>query len=526
MQLISSGFVILWVISFALYYLVPVKRQWIILAVASAVFYVIGMGGVPLGLLFTGAGAYACGIYLQQSLAAQGQALSECAEKEKKKMVKQGFERRRKRVQILYFVCSLGILLFTKYTVAVWPFLREAGLTTLGMDAFFSRVVMPLGISFYTLTAIGYVVDVGREQCEAQKNFLKLLLFLSYFPAITQGPFNRYAKLQGELERPHVFAYERMFFGVQRFVWGAFKKLVIADRINLFVGNVFDGGETAAPGSIYAVAVVLYMLQLYADFSGYMDMALGVSETFDIMLPENFRRPYFSRSVAEFWRRWHITLGTWFKDYVMFSFVMSGVGRKIGKNAKKRWPKLGKHVTGIVGTMLVWLLTGAWHGRTVSYLLWGLYYGVIMCVSLVLESQYGQWKEKLHIKEGKLFALFCMARTWVIVFLADVLIRSETLVQAGAVYRALLLDFRLGEGIFTVTDYGLSLYGFLLLFGACLLWLAVSVLEERGKDVRRALASCPMPLRWGCYYGVALILLITGIYGGSYDTAAFLYQSF
>ncbi len=526
MQFLSSGFVILWVICFALYYLVPEKRQWMILAAASGLFYVIGTGGIPVGLLFTGAGAYACGIYLKGSLAAQGQALLECADKEKKKMVKQGFERRRKRVQILYFVFSLGILLFTKYTVVILPFLQHAGLGGSRAYAFFDRVVMPLGISFYTLTAIGYVVDVGREQCKAQENFLKLLLYLAYFPAITQGPFHRYAKLQGEFERPHVFDYERMLFGVQRFVWGAFKKLVIADRINLFVGNVFRSVESAVPGSIYAVAVVLYMLQLYADFSGYMDMALGVSETFDIMLPENFRRPYFSKSVAEFWRRWHITLGAWFKDYVMFSFVMSSSGRKIGKSAKKRWPKMGKHVTGIVGTMLVWLLTGAWHGRTVSYLLWGLYYGVIMCASLVLESQYALWKQKLHIKEGKLYSLFCMARTWVIVFFADVLIRSESLSQAGEVYRSLLLNFRLREGIFDVTSYGLSRYGFLLLFVACLLWLAVSVLEERGKDVRRMVAACPMAVRWGCYYGVVLLLIVTGIYGGSYDTAAFLYQSF
>jgi len=526
MQFLSSGFVILWVICFALYYLVPEKWQWGVLAAASGLFYVIGTGGIPVGLLFTGAGAYVCGIYLKQSLAAQGQVLSECADKEKKKTVKQGFERRRKRVQILYFVFSLGILLFTKYLVVLLPFLQSVGLSNFRVETFFARVVMPLGISFYTLTAIGYVVDVGREQCRAQDNFLKLLLYLAYFPAITQGPFHRYEKLQGEFERPHIFDYERMLFGVQRFIWGAFKKLVIADRINLFVGNVFGSGEAGTPGSIYAVAVVLYMLQLYADFSGYMDMALGVSETFDIVLPENFRRPYFSRSVAEFWRRWHITLGTWFKDYVMFSFVMSSSGRKIGKRAKKRWPKMGKHVTGIIGTMLVWVLTGAWHGRTLSYLLWGLYYGVIMCVSLVLESEYTRWKEKLHIKEGKLYALFCMGRTWAIVFVADILIRSESLFQAGEIYRSLLFDFRLREGIFDVTSYGLSRYGFLLLFAACLVWLAISILEEQGKDVRRTLSSCPMPVRWGCYYGVVLLLIVTGIYGGSYDTAAFLYQSF
>jgi D-alanyl-lipoteichoic acid acyltransferase DltB (MBOAT superfamily) len=525
MKLLSINFVILWVIFFALYYLAPKKRQWMILAVASGLFYVVGTGGIPIGILLTGAGAYGCGIYLKRSLETQKEALSLLADKEKKKTLKQGFEKRRKRVQILYFVCSLGILALTKYMVVILPVLQGAGLTTPRSDAFFERVVMPLGVSFYTLTAIGYVVDVGREQCRAEENPAKLFLFLAYFPAITQGPFNRYVKLQGEFEREHVFDYERMLFGVQRFVWGAFKKLVIADRINLFVGNVFEGAG-GIPGSIYALAVVFYMIQLYADFSGYMDMALGISETFDIFLPENFKRPYFSKSVAEFWRRWHITLGTWFKDYVMFSFVMSGTGRKIGKSAQKRWPKLGKHVTGIVGTMLVWLLTGMWHGRTVSYILWGIYYGVIMCVSLVLEPQYGIWKEKLSIKEGKLYSLFCMARTWVIVFVADVLIRSESLSQAGMIYRAILMDFRVREGILGVTSYGLSKYAFLLLAFSCLLWLAVSVWEEREKDVRRELAACPMAVRWCCYYGVALLLLITGIYGGSYDTAAFLYQSF
>ena len=526
MIFLSSGFVILWVISFALYYLVPKNRQWVVLSVASALFYVIGTGGIPVGILFTGVSTWLCGMYLKDSFGKQAQALADCGEKEKKKSVKLGFERRRKRAQILSFVLNLGLLLGTKYMVVLLPMMQRAGLTTLRSDAFFAGVVMPLGVSFYTLTAIGYLVDVGREQCEAEENPVKLVLFLSYFPSVTQGPFNRYAKLKAEFERTHDFTYERMLFGLQRFVWGAFKKLVIADRIGIFVGNVFGSDAGTVPGGIYAVAVVLYMLQLYADFSGYMDMALGVSETFDIVLPENFKRPYFSKSVAEFWRRWHITLGAWFKDYVMFSFVMSSAGRKIGKASKKRWPNAGKYVTSVLGTMLVWLFTGMWHGRTVNYILWGVYYGVIMSVSLVLEPKYGIWKEKLHVKEGKGYALFCMARTWLIVFVADVLIRAESLSQAGSIYRALLTGFRAKASLLSLTSYGLSKYAFLLLFAVCLLWLIVSIWEERGRDVRRDLAACPPVLRWACYYSVVLLLLVTGIYGGSYDTAAFLYQSF
>lgn len=526
MQFLSGGFVILWVISFALYYLLPSKHQWMVLAVASGLFYVIGTGAFPFGILVTALSTYACGRALAQSLAAQKEALTHCADKEEKKAVKSAFEKRRKRMQILHFVCNLGILLGGKYTAVILPFLREGGLLTPAGDAFFSNIVMPLGVSFYTLTAIGYVVDVGREQCEAQRNLLKLFLYLAYFPAITQGPFHRYEKMRAEFVREHVFDYGRLASGVQRFVWGAFKKLVIADRLGIFVGNVFDGTRPQITGGIYGVAVVFYMLQLYADFSGYMDMALGVSETFDIVLPENFKRPYFSTSVAEFWRRWHITLGAWFKDYVMFSFIMSDTGRKLGKAAKKYWPEFGKHVTALAGTMLVWLFTGLWHGRTVSYLLWGVYYGAIMCLSLVLEPRYAVWKEKLHIREGKVWSFVCMARTWVIVFAADILIRTANLAQAGEVYLAIPGRLGIAATLGTLTDYGLSRYAFALLLFACVLWLFVSICEERGMDVRKRLSTLPLPLRWGCYYGVALLLIITGIYGGSYDTAAFLYQSF
>ena len=211
----------------------------------------------------------------------------------------------------------------------------------------------------------------------------------------------------------------------------------------------------------------------------------------------------------------------------MFSFVMSGSGRKLGKAFKKKWNGMGRHVVPIIGTMLVWFFTGAWHGRTLNYMLWGVYYGIIMSVSLVLESFYPIWKQKLHIREGKGYALFCMVRTWGIVFVADILIRSESLAQAGAVFRAVFTRLEAGALLSKrITSYGLSKYDFLLLLLAFTVWLAVSVWEEKGKDVRAYLAGRPAILRWSCYYGVVLLLLITGIYGGSYDTAAFLYQSF
>lgn len=506
MQFLSYYFIILWVLTFALYYLFPKKMQWYMLLAVSLIFYVIGSRGIPYALLITAVTTYACGLYLKKSLGLQKEELAQCSDKEQKNAVKLAFGKKRKRVQILYFAVSLGLLVFHKYT---------------------GNIIMPIGISFYTLTAMSYVIDVGRENCEVETNFLKVLLFLSYFPAITQGPFNRFTDMKKQFEAEHDFNYEKMLRGIQRFVWGAFKKLVIADRIGIFVDRVFSSDISEVSGSIYACAVFFYMLQLYADFSGYIDMAAGISETFDIALPENFKRPYFAKSVAEFWRRWHITLGTWFKDYVMFSFVMSAPGRKIGKFCKKKWSLLGKHVVPILGTMLVWFFTGAWHGRTINYMLWGVYYGLIMSLSLMLESRYPVWKKKLHIKEENGYQLFCMIRTWVIVFVADVLIRSENLAQAGAVFGAFFTRFHVKALLSsTLTSYGLSKYEFLLLFAALFIWLFVSILEERGKDVRAYLAAKPVIIRWVCYYGIVLLVLITGIYGGNYDTAAFLYQSF
>ena len=524
MQLISYTFVALWMLTFALYYLVPKKVQQYILLAASVIFYVIGLRGFPLGLLFTGITTYGCGLYLKDNLRREKAAIGACADKESKKALKTTFQKKRKWIQVLYIVCNLGLLLFYKYAVIILPFME--GLTGLRIG-FLEQVMMPLGISFYTLTAISYVVDAGRENCEVETNFLKILLFLAYFPAVTQGPFNRFDKMKEQFEREHEFQYDRMLRGIQRFVWGAFKKLVIADRIGIFVDRVYGGEAAAVAGSVYACATVLYMLQLYADFSGYIDMAAGVSESFDIVLPENFKRPYFAKSVAEFWRRWHITLGTWFKDYVMFSFVMSGPGRRINKACKNKWNGMGRQVVPIIGTMLVWLFTGMWHGRTSAYMLWGVYYGLIMSVSLVLEQRYAVWKEKLRIKDGKVWSFFQMARTWLIVFAADVLIRSASLTQAGAVFSAFLTRLKPGALLSgEITSYGLSKYDFMLLAVVLLIWLMVSLLEERGEDVRTYLACRPAVIRWAFYYGIVLLLLVTGIYGGGYDTAVFMYQSF
>ena len=320
MQLISYSFVILWGFVFALYYLVPKKAQWYVLLGASLLFYCIGLRGFPLGLLLTGITTYGCGMYLGKKLDQEKEALKECTDREEKKAVKAVFQKKRKKVQTLTIVFNLGLLVFYKYAVVAVPLVERATGSGAG---FLERVIMPLGISFYTLTAIGYIVDAGRENCAVETDLLKILLFLAYFPSVTQGPFTRFKQMKEEFEKAHVFQYDRMLRGIQRFVWGAFKKLVIADRIGIFVDRVYSVDVASVPGGIFACATVLYMLQLYADFSGYIDMAAGVSETLDIMLPDNFRRPYFARSVAEYFK-WQIEIEQILKRYS--AIVLFGAG--------------------------------------------------------------------------------------------------------------------------------------------------------------------------------------------------------
>lgn len=217
MQFISYSFVILWAFSFALYYLALGKAQWYILLGASVVFYCMGLSGFPLGLLLTAVTTYGCGIYLGKKLEQEKLALKECTDRESKRKIKASCQKERKQIEIIYILFNLGLLVFYKYAVIAVPALES--LT--GFHAgFLEKVVMPLGISFYTLTAISYVVDAGRENCTVETNFLKVLLFLAYFPAVTQGPFNRFTQLKEQFEREHVFQYDRMVRGIQRFVWG------------------------------------------------------------------------------------------------------------------------------------------------------------------------------------------------------------------------------------------------------------------------------------------------------------------
>ena len=257
-----------------------------------------------------------------------------------------------------------------------------------GLSLHVPAIVLPLGISFYTFQAMTYVIDVYRENCAPQKSFPRLLLFITFFPQLVAGPIVRYVDIEGEFENRSVSA-ARFNDGLYRFAIGMGKKVVLANTCALAAENLF--ASTAGPTVLSSWAGILfYAFQIYFDFSGYSDMAIGLGHIFGFTFPENFDYPYISKNVTEYWRRWHMTLGSWFRDYLFYPVMRSGFVTKTAKKLKQSGHKTAsKNLPTILALTVVWFSTGLWHGASWNYVLWGVYYGAwLILEKFVLEKAY------------------------------------------------------------------------------------------------------------------------------------------
>ncbi|MBO4863642.1 MAG: MBOAT family protein [Eubacterium sp.] len=389
-------------------------------------------------------------------------------------------------------------------------------------------MLVPLGISYYTFSLIGYMADVYWRKTSHEKNILHLLLYAIYFPQIVEGPIPRHKALMPKLLEGHDFDYNRVTFGLQRVLWGLFKKMVIADRAALMTAEVF-GNHLAYSGIFYLLAVLASAIQLYADFSGCMDIALGVSEMFGIELTENFKRPFYSTSAAEFWRRWHITLGAWFKDYVYMPLVISPWLLKISKKFRDKWGiRAGKNVMTVIPLFIVWILTGLWHGTGLGYIIWGLYWGLIIILSTVLEPELKKLNGILHINaESSGWKRFQRIRTFLIFSGGRLLTAPGSLRVSGAMVKSFFRDFN--PWIFAskeIYNAGLSAQNMWCLIIALLVMAFVSYRQECGVKIRERVASYPIALRWIIYFALIYAIIIFGIYGPGYSSSAFVYSQY
>lgn len=266
---------------------------------------------------------------------------------------------KKKLFLILTITCNILVLVYFKYT----GFFLENVNSIFGLKITIPKIVLPIGISFYTFQAMSYVIDVYRNKVKLQKNFLTLLLYVSLFPQLVAGPIVRYETIEDELNNRKE-TFNDISEGIKRFILGLAKKVIIANQMGLLADTIFGLNELSTPVAI--LGGIAYMFQIYFDFSAYSDMAIGLGRIFGFKFLENFNFPYISKSITEFWRRWHISLSTWFRDYI---YIPLGGNRK---GIKRQ----------IINMLIVWLLTGFWHGAEWNFVLWGLYYFIF----LVLEK--------------------------------------------------------------------------------------------------------------------------------------------
>lgn len=514
----------------AAYFICPVKYRWTVLLIASVIFYAIaGVQFLPFIFLTATLSFFtAKRIHKENQDCAETVALLK-GDKNAVKECKEASKRKCRGYMVTAVVIILAYLGYTKFgrTVINWM-ATAAGVSGDGFSAA-AFVIVPLGISYYSFSTIGYVLDIYWKRYTPETNFLKYLLYVMYFPHILQGPIARFNKLGVQFSQEHRFDYKRVCFGMQLMMWGFFQKLFIADRLNLYVSAVFNDCANQY-GVVLLIAIIFYAVQIYTDFSGCVNMARGMSQIFGIELEDNFRQPYFARSVDEFWRRWHITLGAWFKDYLCMPVSVSKTVKNASKAVRKKFgSEAGKHFITITALIAVWISTGVWHGTGLNYIIWAAWQCGIIVLSLLLEPTYAVVKKKLRINEDAFdWKVFQILRTFILTgIIPRIIVRSSSLENAWIFFRNMLSRTNLSaltDG--TLFTFGMDEFNFVLSLVGIVVLFTVSVLKENGVSIRESIAQMNIVVRWAIYIGVFYTIIIFGIYGPGYDASAFAYMGF
>ncbi|MCC8409604.1 MBOAT family protein [Mucilaginibacter sp. UR6-1] len=362
----------------------------------------------------------------------------------------------------------------------------------------FLDILLPVGISFYTFHSISYVIDVYRGEVQTEKNLFRFLLFVSFFPQLVAGPIARTKDLLPQLRHLDNYKYENFRRGFVLIFWGLFKKMVVADRLAIAVNHVYNHVDQASSVSLI-IATIFFTYQIYCDFSGYSDIALGVSKLFGIDLMLNFRSPYFSKTVTEFWRRWHISLSTWFRDYL---YIPLG-GNKVSQG---RW---------IFNTVFVFVISGLWHGAAYTFLIWGAIHGIMLVV-----ERYVYGRSIRNIKPGvNLKNILRWAVTYVIVIIGWVFFRANNLSDSFVVFGKIFEFSNIATDVKSLfvpggaeSLIGLKFYDFVLAIVFVIMLVTISF-AVRKTGVIDAVLNMSLVPRWVFYIGVTFLILWFGKFG-------------
>ena len=491
----SIQFLVFFPIVVLVYFLIPKKWQWIWLLITSYYFY-MGWNPKYAGLLlFSTFVTYGSGILI---------AWTNHNEKLRHK------DRVKKLWVALSFILNLSILFLFKYFDFALDMINQLlGRVNISMVEVKFDVILPVGISFFTFQALSYTADIYRGEIDVEKNFGKYALFVSFFPQLVAGPIERSGNLLKQINEEHSFNYERAREGVLIMCWGLFLKIVIADRVAILVNQVYNGYQSYS-GFAILMAVLFFSIQIYCDFAGYSTIAIGAARIMGFSLMENFNKPYVATSIKEFWRRWHISLSTWFKDYL---YVPLGGNRK------------GKIRTDI-NIMLVFVVSGLWHGASMNFIVWGFLHGLLQLVGHRLEPI----KAMIHrgfvrCKLEKIHRFLQRITTFTIISLLWIFFYASNLSHAIGIFENLFSEFN-PQIFFDNSLYSLGLNRQNFYISVMAICLLVIVEFLRGKGLMKCIVSQNIFVRWGIYIGTILTLLIFGAYGSTYTGTEFIYFQF
>lgn len=528
MYFTSLRFVVFLALVLIAYFGVFKKHQWQVLLVASFVFYAFSGWSNLLYITATIISTYVTGLGLNRLLARQNQYLQnqpQALAKTEVRSYKAQIKKRRRRLLVLCLVFNFAILAVVKYAnfalINLNPLLETLGQKPFGM----LNLVLPLGISFYTFQTMGYIIDVYRSKSEtaAETNPFRLALFTSFFPQLIQGPISRYSSLSKTLYGPHPFNQQAFSWGLLRVLFGYFKKMIVADRLMIAVRTLSTSAEEYQ-GVYVIIAVFLYAVTLYADFTGGIDITIGIAQMLGIQVAENFNRPFYSKSIAEYWRRWHITMGTWFRDYIFYPLSVSGPMLALQKKSRAVLGNaVGKRISVYLCNLIVWFTTGLWHGASWSFIVWGLLNGVILLVSQELTPLYTKFHKAVPFSNTKAYNAFQIFRTfWLMGFIRTFDIYGQvgrTFAMVGSIFTNFNLNHLLQNGL---APLGLAPADYIVAFAAVAVMIAVGVIAaRRGRQTPPA-----TPLRYLIYVVLLFSIIIFGIYGIGYDANQFIYNQF
>ncbi len=452
------------------------------------------------------------------------QELTNCT-KENKKVMKRKYQKKKQ-------MALIGCLLFNLLFLFLFKYLNFFTLNANHLLALFHvsyrfnmiKLFAPIGISFYTLQALSYIIDVYQNKIKASSNFLEVALFTSFFPCIMEGPICRFPDTAKNLIAGEKITFHNLSFGLERILWGMLKKFIIADRLNILVKTVF-ANDTLFSGPTIFLGAFCYTIMLYMDFSGAMDVVIGIGEIYNVKIPENFRQPFFSKNISEFWTRWHISLGTWFKDYIYYPISLSKPMKKLTLKCRKLLGHIyGPLLSGTISLLVVWLLNGLWHGAGWTFILYGLFHFLMISLGNItrplLQSLYQKW----HISNSFLLKILQIIKTNFLIILGELIFRAESVHQAFQMYHKIFTNFTFSQKEFSLLGVDFPDVFILTLFG--LLVLVIGILREKKIGIRSRLEHKNIFIRWIVLYLLIFSIIIFGAFGPGYEPVDPMYADF